>query len=239
MTRSLIHFLARSEHPLARSVRAAKRGVQNFTVPTPRVVVRPLLLIFLGARFVFHFIVRVFICEPLFKAYCTSYGKGVRTGTYIHWIQGRGRLILGDAVHMDGKSSISFSARYVPEPELLIGSGTYVSHDCSFSVGRRIAIGSNCLLARGVWIFEMSGHPVDPADRLAGRHVPADKVRPVTIGDNVWIGSGCMILPGTTIGDGSVVSAGSVVRGDIPPNSLVSGNPAQVVATLGSRSGSQ
>jgi acetyltransferase-like isoleucine patch superfamily enzyme len=54
-------------------------------------------------------------------------------------------------------------------------------------------------------------------------------VRPVTIGDDVWIGKGCIIFPGVRIGEASIVSAGSVVRRHVPPYSVVAGNPAQLV----------
>ncbi len=229
---SLIQFLASSDHPVARIVRRARRAVLTFTLPAPRAVVRPLLVTFLGLRHAYYFAKRVFVCEPLFKAYCTRYGRGVRTGTYIHWVQGKGRILLGDGVLVDGKCSFTFAARYSPDPTLEVGDNTVLSHDCSFAVGRRITIGRHCLVANGVWMADTNGHPTDPADRLAGLPVPAEKVRPITIGDNVWIGSRCLILPGTTIGEGSVVSAASVVRGEIPPYTLVAGNPARPVGSL-------
>ncbi len=229
---SLVHFLASSDHPAARFVRRARRAVLNFTLPAPRAVVRPILATFLGLRHVYYFAKRVFVCEPLFKAYCARSGRGVRTGTYIHWVQGKGTLILGDGVLVDGKCSFTFAARYCPDPTLEVGDHTVLSHDCSFAVGRRITIGRHCLVANGVWMADTNGHPTDPADRLAGLPAPAEKVRPITIGDNVWIGSRCLILPGTTIGEGSVVSAASVVRGDIPPYTLVAGNPARPVRSL-------
>lgn len=229
---SLVHFLASSDHPVARDVRRARRALLDFTLPAPRAVFRPLLATFLVMRHVYYFAKRIFVCEPFFKAYCTRYGRKVRTGTYIHWVQGTGRMILGDGVLVDGKCSFTFAARYCPDPTLEVGDNTVLSHDCSFTVGRRITIGRHCLIANGVWMADTNGHPTDPADRLAGLPAPAEKVRPITVGDNVWIGSRCVILPGTTIGEGSVVSAASVVRGEIPPYTLVAGNPARIVCSL-------
>lgn len=229
---SLVHFLANSDHPAARSVRRARRAILHFTLPAPRAVFRPLLATFLGLRHAYYFAKRVLVCEPFFKAYCTRYGRGVRTGTYIHWVQGKGTILLGDGVLVDGKCSFTFAARYSPDPTLEVGDHTVLSHDCSFAVGRRITIGSHCLIANGVWMADTNGHPTDPDDRRAGLPAPAEKVRPIAIGDNVWIGSRSLILPGTTIGEGSVVSAASVVRGDIPPYTLVAGNPARTVRAL-------
>lgn len=229
------HFIATSQHPVARAAKRAYWRLHAFSLPAPRAVVRPALWAYLGARSAYYFAKRVLVCEPLFKAYCTRYGRGVRTGVYVHWVQGRGVIALGDGVLVDGKCSFAFAASYSPDPTLEVGEHSLISHDCSFTIGRRITIGRHCLISRGVWMFDASGHPTDPAERLSGRPAPAEKVRPIVIGDNVWIGSRCLILPGTTIGEGSVVSAGSVVRGDVAPYSVVAGNPARVVASLPGR----
>jgi acetyltransferase-like isoleucine patch superfamily enzyme len=229
---NLRHLLARSEHPAARLARGAYRGLHAFTLPAPRAVVVPALWAFVAARSAFYFAKRVLVCEPLFKAYCTRYGRGVRTGVFVPWVMGKGKIILGDDVLVDGKCSFYFAAQYAPDPTLEVGDGTVLSHECSMVIGRRITIGRRCLIAGRVHLADASGHPTDPAQRLAGLPGPADKVRPITIGDNVWIGMSSIILPGTTIGEGSVVSAGSVVRGEVPPYTLVAGNPARPVASL-------
>jgi acetyltransferase-like isoleucine patch superfamily enzyme len=67
---------------------------------------------------------------------------------------------------------------------------------------------------------------------LRGEQFGAEDVRPVVIGQNVWIGSGGIILSGVTIGDGAVVAAASVVTKDVPANALVAGNPARVIRFL-------
>jgi acetyltransferase-like isoleucine patch superfamily enzyme len=197
-----------------------------------RLVLRPLLLAFLGLRATSHFFLRVFLCEPYFKALCSSYGRGVRTGIFFHWVMGQGNIILGDGVEIDGKCSFTFAARFSDRPTLTIGDHTIIRHGCSFTVCRRVSIGKHCLVAAGVSLFESSGHPLDPAARLAGLPPRPEDVRPITIGDNVWIGQRAIISPGVTIGDNSIISAGSVVVSDVPPNSVVAGFPAHHVASL-------
>ncbi|MFN4260376.1 MAG: acyltransferase [Gemmataceae bacterium] len=235
---SNIHRLvACSDHWLAGRARAVYRNLRRFSLPTPRMVLRPLLLAFVTGRALHYFAKRVLVCEPLLKAYCKHYGKGLRADVHLPWIQGHGALVLGDDVLIDGKLNVSFAARFCAEPTLTIGDHTGVGHNCSFTVGKRITIGRHCRIASDVWLFDSSGHPADPVQRQAGSPPSADEVRPITIEDNVWIGRRCIIYPGVTIGVNSIVSAGSVVMSDVPPNTVVAGNPARKIAVLASANG--
>lgn len=232
---SLYQFLATSNHPAARTARGLRRRIQGVSLPAPRPLVKPMLWAFLGLRSVYYFGKRVLVCEPLFKAYCRCHGRGLRTGVYIHWVQGKGDLILGDDVLVDGKSTFSFAARFTARPTLIVGDHTSIGHNCRFSVGKRITIGRHCEIASDVWMLDSSGHPSDPEARLAGLPPSPEEVRPIVIEDNVWIGSRSVIFPGVTIGEGSIVSAASVVTGDVPANTLVAGNPARKVRSLVAR----
>jgi acetyltransferase-like isoleucine patch superfamily enzyme len=223
------NYLVVSDHWSARLVRRVYRLIENLSVPAPRFVVRPLLAIILSIRAIYYFVARFFFCEPLFKAYCTQYGRNLHTGVYLHWVQGRGEIILGDNVTIDGKCSFAFAARYSQKPSLIIGNDTGIGHNCSFTIGRQITIGNRCRIAGDVRMFDSPGHPTDPAARAAG--LPADPadVRPITIGDNVWIGASAIIYPGVTIGNDSVIGMGAVVMSDIAEQTIVAGNPARQI----------
>jgi acetyltransferase-like isoleucine patch superfamily enzyme len=224
--------LAVSTHPVARTVRAVRGAIRGFTLPAPKLIFRPILWSYLALRNLSFWLRRVFICEPLFKAYCAQCGKGVRTGVFLHWIQGKGDLIVEDDVLLDGKSTLAFAARFSERPTLRIGSRTIISHNCILTVAQAVSIGSDCMIASDVFIFDSSGHPADPAARLAKLPPAPEEIRPVTIGNNVWIGRRATIFPGVTIGEGSVVSSGAVVTSDVPPYTLVAGNPARRVSSL-------
>jgi acetyltransferase-like isoleucine patch superfamily enzyme len=224
--------LALSDHWFWRTLRSLRRKVLNFSLPLPRLVLIPFVSLFLVARSVYYFIARVFFCEPFFKFYCTRYGKNLHTGVYFHWVQGKGELLIGDNVVVDGKCSFTFAVRYSPRPTLIIGDNTGIGHHSRFTVGNSITIGSHCRIASGVWLLDSPGHPLDPALRMAGHPAPKEDVRPVVIEDKVWIGSGALIMPGVTIGTGSVVSAGAVVMNSVPANVLVAGNPARQIRVL-------
>jgi acetyltransferase-like isoleucine patch superfamily enzyme len=107
----------------------------------------------------------------------------------------------------------------------------------------RIEIGSYCLISWNVGIADSDFHPLEPAQRLIDAEAlapffkdrpPRPKLRtaPVIISDNVWIGMNATILKGVTIGENSVVAAGSVVTKSVPANTVVAGNPAVIVKKL-------
>ncbi|MBV8550863.1 MAG: hypothetical protein JOY54_06150 [Acidobacteriaceae bacterium] len=229
---SLYRSFATSDHWLAVTVRRFRRAVLNFSVPAPRVIARPVLLVFIGVRQLWYTLYRVFVCEPLFKAYCRSYGRNLHTGVFIHWVQGKGDIVLGDNVIVDGKCNFSFAVRYSPNPTLRVGNNSGIGHGCIFTIGKEISIGNHCRLAPFVTIFDSPGHPLDPDLRRAGAPANVEDVRPVKIGDNVWIGSGAVIFPGVTIGENSVVGSGAYVMSDVPANTVVAGNPARKVMSL-------
>ncbi len=228
----LYRRLALSDHWTARSARGAYRAWRNFSIPAPRILVRPLLQLVLAIRGLYYFIARVFVCEPLFKAYCTQYGRHLRTGVFLHWVQGKGRILIGDNVLIDGKCTFTFAVRYSANPTLSIGDNTGIGHLCAFTVAKQITIGKHCRIASQVQMFDSPGHPNDPDLRLTGAPASDDDVRPITIEDNVWIGSRAIIFPGVTIGEGSVIAMGAVVMSNVPPRTLVAGNPARQLRSL-------
>ncbi len=106
-----------------------------------------------------------------------------------------------------------------------IGKNVFINFGCTILDLGGVTIGDHALIGPNVSLLS-EGHPVTP-DR---RHdlVPG----PVIIGCNAWIGAGAMILPGVTVGENSVVAAGSVVTKDVPADSVVAGIPAKFVRKL-------
>ncbi len=111
-----------------------------------------------------------------------------------------------------------------------LGSGVYINSNATFVDDADICIGDNCLIGTGV-TFCTAGHPVLPEMRENDYQYEL----PIRIGRNVWIGSNAIIMPGVTVGDNSVIGAGSVVTKDIPANVVAYGVPCKVQREIGSR----
>lgn len=111
-----------------------------------------------------------------------------------------------------------------------LGEGIYINSNVTFVDDEHIFIGDFSMISPNV-VFTTSGHPVLPI--LREHHYVYNL--PIRVGRNVWIGSGCQIMPGVTIGDDSVIGAGSVVTGDIPAGVVAFGVPCRVVRKIGEK----
>lgn len=113
---------------------------------------------------------------------------------------------------------------------VIVGNNLQVNFGCVILDSAKITIGDNCLMAPNVHIYAAT-HPIDPKHRQDNDDY-YELAQPVTIGNNVWIGGQSTICPGVTIGDNSVIGAGSVVIKDVPANVVVAGNPANIIRYL-------
>jgi maltose O-acetyltransferase len=108
-----------------------------------------------------------------------------------------------------------------------VGERFYANVGCVFLDCAPISIGDGVLLGPAVQLYAAT-HPLDAETRRRG----LEYALPISVGDDVWIGGGAIVLPGVTIGDRAVVGAGSVVTRDIAADAIVAGNPARTVRHL-------
>ncbi|NUV53639.1 sugar O-acetyltransferase [Streptomyces coelicolor] len=110
---------------------------------------------------------------------------------------------------------------------ITVGARTFVNYHLTALDVAAITIGEDCQIGPNVQLLTPT-HPVEPQPRRD----KLEAARPITIGDNVWIGGGAIVCPGVTIGDNSVIGAGAVVIKDVPANVVAVGNPAHPVRSL-------
>lgn len=128
---------------------------------------------------------------------------------------------VGENFHIE--SSFKFDYGY----NIFLGENFYANYDCVILDICPVVIGDNCMLAPGVHIYTAT-HPLDAPTRVSGLELG----KPVTIGNNVWIGGRSIINPGVTLGDNVVVASGSVVTKSFPNDVVIGGNPAKIIKYL-------
>ncbi len=108
-----------------------------------------------------------------------------------------------------------------------VGDGVYFNFDCVILDVAAVTIGDDVLCGPKVQIYTAT-HPMAWAERASG----LEFAKPIAIGSHVWIGGGAILCPGVTVGDRSVIGAGSVVTRDVPPDVFFAGNPGRVIRSL-------
>jgi len=110
---------------------------------------------------------------------------------------------------------------------ITLGKNFFANYNCVFIDVAPITFGDNCMLGPNVSLYT-AGHPIHPATRNSGYEYG----KPITVGNNVWIGGSVTIVPGVRIGNDVVIGAGSVVTSDIPDGVVAAGNPCKVIKQI-------
>ena len=108
-----------------------------------------------------------------------------------------------------------------------IGKNFYTNHNVTILDGAKVTFGDNVFIAPNC-VFSTAGHAIDSEQRSRGLEIAL----PITVGDNVWIGTNVSVLPGVTIGNNTIIGAGSVVNKNIPEGVIAAGNPCKVIRKI-------
>ena len=130
---------------------------------------------------------------------------------------------IGEGSYIEPPLHANFGGKHVH-----FGKNVYANYNLTMVDDTHIYVGDNTMIGPNVTIAT-AGHPIDPALRDAQAQFNME----VHIGRNVWIGGGCVLLPGVSIGDNTVIGAGSIVTKDIPANVVAYGNPCRVIREIG------
>ncbi len=230
MVQGFILKVRRAETPFFRALNRTAKAVHRSALPLPRFANPLLLLLFRLHHFIelsLRWAISYFYVEPLFRGRCVSVGKGFRL-TRMPWVMGHAEIRIGDDVNFFGKVDI-FSGRIFDQPRLTIGNRVDLGHGTIFIVNKEIVIEDDCNIASSVRFMDSDAHPRDTMDRIADLPPSPEEIKPVRICKYAWIGHNAFILKGVTVGEGAIVGVNSVVVTDVPPYSVVMGNPARVV----------
>lgn len=165
-------------------------------------------------------------------------GNNVVFNSEAHIDLNYGRITIGDNTVIAGNL-----LTFAHGGNILIGQDCYIGVQTRIWAGININIGNRVLISHNCNVFDGTTHPINKKIRAQHEKVVLasgfpdelyDTIyeAPIKIENDVWIGCNCIILKGVTIGEGSIIAAGSVVAKDVPPNVMVGGNPARVLKKL-------
>lgn len=170
------------------------------------------------------------------RFYSLAFGRWGRNikfkGIPILQVRAGAKLFIDDDVQINSTNTFYHVNMFRPVKFLLDASDATIFigkqsriHGTLLHAKKSIRIGEGCLIAANCQIFDNNGHALSmrtPQERLSKSDVPKE----IIIEDFVWLGTGVVVLPGTHIGEGTIVSANSVCKGFLKPNSIYAGNPA-------------
>ncbi len=227
----LITKVRRQETPFYRRLHRLYKMTVQAEVPATARLWQPIYYALKGATQARQMLLGAVYTKPMFRSMCESCGRNLEIPLEVPFVSGDLRIIVGDEVYINGHNSF-IAGKVYDRPTLVIGDRTVLGFGVVIVVGREVVLGRSVLIAEEVFITDNPGHPIEPSRRRRDEPVDPERIRPILIEDDVWIGTKCLIMPGVTIGKGSVIAAGSVVTKSIPPYSLAAGNPARVLREI-------
>ncbi|MDI9479419.1 MAG: acyltransferase [Syntrophomonadaceae bacterium] len=155
------------------------------------------------------------------KRHLTSCGKNLRARNPGLLFLGEGSEVhIGDNVLLERDVRISTGTN----ARVYIGDNSYLGDGCNLLAVKELRIGKGCSISWHVLFMDTSSHPL----AFAGEKMET-KIAPIIVEDHVWIGCRAVILKGVTVGEGSIIANNAVVTKDVPPRTMVAGNPARVI----------
>ena len=133
------------------------------------------------------------------------------------------QIRIGERCVLQPDIFFNYDCHWMPGPSIRIGNDVFVGRGVEFNISGGLDVGNDALIAAGC-VFVDHDHGTDPNLPM---NVQPNKVKPITVGPNAWLGANCVVLKGVTIGPGAIVGAGSVVTKSIPAGEIWAGAPAR------------
>ena len=217
---SIVLKIKKRESPMYDWLYRTIKSLRKISVPSIKLVHLPLYYIHLTVQKTLNTLYAMIWTVPIFKARCSYCGNGLRLPTGLPEIEGL-NLILevgNDVVLHRGYLSTS---NVLVNPKIKIGNNVHVGRNFVISASQSVEIGDNTLISWDCFISDSDGHSINPTRRAQHQPMELNSIRPVKIGNNVWIGSGCTILKGVSIGDNTIIGANNVITKNVDSNMIV------------------
>ncbi|REL31993.1 acyltransferase [Thalassotalea euphylliae] len=221
-----------SDNWLAKLIKKAWLAVKSAEVPNLPLVFNVLYHLHVLLKQCFSDVLRILYYTPIFKARLSNQPKKLYLYGGLPVVIGSLDIYMGDRIRLAAMTTISGRAVGNRVPKLVIGDNVGIGWRTSISVGHNVVIGDNVRIAGDCYLAGYPGHPVDAQARAKGLPDTEEQVGDIVLYDDVWLATGVKVMPGVTIGKGTIVAAGSVVTKDLPEYVLVAGSPAKVVKSL-------
>lgn len=219
------------ETPLARRVWRLAKSARHWSFPVIPPLHRLLYRLYLLGSNALATLTRTLWWTPLFQSRLTAPAPRLYLYGGIPYISGPVTIEIGADCRLSAAMTISGRASS-QTPKLVIGRNVGIGWQTTLAVGSKIVLGDNVRIAGRAFLAGYPGHPINARDRARGLPDRDEQVGAIVLEQDVWLGTGVMVMAGVTIGAGTIVAAGSVVTRDLPAGVLAAGVPATVLRTL-------
>ncbi|WP_135078822.1 acyltransferase [Terasakiella sp. SH-1] len=222
-----------SPSPLARFVRTLHSSRQSLEIPKAfTVLYSPLFTVHRSLQTLFAWMGQTFYSTPLFKSQIQGTAQKLNLYGGLPLISGPLDITCADRCRISGATTFSGRTSATKRPQLKIGNNVGIGWQTTIAVGSSVILEDNVRMGGRNFLAGYPGHPLDAQERAAGLADHDDQVGDIILKKDVWIGTGAMIMAGVTIGEGTIVAAGSIVTKPLPAHVLAGGNPARVIKQL-------
>lgn len=229
---TLRQWAKNGESPVARILWRAAKALRYGSVPCIPAIHKPLYGLRMAVREGTGFLIRTAWTTPLFQSRLEAPAPRLYLYGGMPLVLGPVHISMGSDVRLSGQTTISGKPTSHPAPRLEVGSNVGIGWQTTIAVGTRVVLGDNVRIAGRAFLAGYPGHPVDAADRAAGKPCTPDQAGDIILERDVWLATGVSVMAGVTIGEGTIVAAGSVVTRDLPPGVIAGGMPARVIREL-------
>jgi acetyltransferase-like isoleucine patch superfamily enzyme len=221
-----------SDSFLAQLIKTLWFKIKGIEVPNIPVLFKLLYLFHVVIKQTISDVLRILYYTPLLKSRLKNNPRQLYLYGGLPVVIGSLDIIMGDKVRLAAMTTISGRTVGNNVPQLIIGDNVGIGWRTSISVGNTIILGNNVRIAGDCFLAGYPGHPTNAKLRALGKADDESQIGDIILDDDVWLATGVKIMPGVTIGRGTIVAAGSVVTKDLPSLVLAGGVPAKIIRSI-------